>query len=160
LCSLYLKLWSEDCPFYLASTLQYDEKKPQVCVRANKLIKEGERIRGLDAFGAALSRKTVQKLEKEGKDFSLMYGEMVKVIIGPLQYVNSDCEPNAWIKWIDPGSVGIKALRDIKPHEEILLKYGRGFFGPGNAECRCLTCEKRHGRCTEQDSESEDDIEY
>lgn len=38
--------------------------------------------------------------------------------------------------------VGIKTLNKVEKNEELLVRYGRDFFGVDNANCECKSCER------------------
>ena len=61
------------------------------------------------------------------------------VMMGPLSFANSDCGNNAaYVTSRDsPGVIRLKAIRSIKPGEEITTFYGEKFFGPNRQFCKC-----------------------
>ena len=62
------------------------------------------------------------------------------VLLGPLRFVNSDCNPNCEFDFSSlSGIVQLRTKRRVKPGDEILVKYGPEFFELN--ECRCRTCE-------------------
>jgi SET domain-containing protein len=63
------------------------------------------------------------------------------------RYANHSCNPNAEpVIW--RGRVFIKALRDIKPGEEITYDYGTDYLKNviGRANCRCPRCRRRRAK--------------
>ena len=63
------------------------------------------------------------------------------------RYANHSCNPNAEpVVW--RGRVFIKALRDIKPGEEIAYDYGTDYLKNviGRSNCRCPRCRRRRAR--------------
>lgn len=80
------------------------------------------------------------------RDFSLLKsdrnGEML--FLGPGRFMNHDCDPN--VKMEKQGRVmRFVVRRRIRAGEELTSYYGNDYFGLGNRECLCATCE-RQGR--------------
>ena len=70
---------------------------------------------------------------------SVRTGEQL-LLIGPLRFVNSDCNPNVEYDFAgDSGFVKLRVKRRILPGDELLVKYGPEFFDSN--ECRCRTCD-------------------
>ena len=78
-------------------------------------------------------------------DLSVMSSERTGeqlFLLGPVRFVNSDCQPNAEFDFSgDSGTVKLKVKRRISPGDEILVKYGDDFFEVN--ECNCRTCKLR-----------------
>ena len=146
--SLYYMSLSQNAPFEYAETSQYDRLERQICVKARRLIRKREKIAHLVAVAAPLTREDVCRLESQGNDFSLIetYSNSTHrthLLLGPTQYVNSDCKPNARLTSNGLCRVGIEALRQIHPGEEICVYYGRQYFDPFKDPCCCKTCDGR-----------------
>ena len=63
------------------------------------------------------------------------------------RYANHSCNPNAEpVVW--QGRVFIKALRNIKPGEEITYDYGTDYLKNviGRSNCKCSRCRRRRAR--------------
>ena len=74
---------------------------------------------------------SIMSSERTGKQF---------ILLGPVWFVNSDCDPNAEYDFSsEDGIVQLRVKRRIKPGDEIFVKYGPHFF-EFNA-CLCRTCE-------------------
>ena len=74
---------------------------------------------------------SIMSSERTGKQF---------ILLGPIRFVNSDCEPNAEYDFSsEDGIIQLRVKRRIKPGDEIFVKYGPHFF-EFNA-CLCRTCE-------------------
>jgi SET domain-containing protein len=63
------------------------------------------------------------------------------------RYANHSCRPNAETV-IYRGQVRIKAMRRIKPGDEITYHYGKDYYEAyiGKARCKCVTCKLRRAR--------------
>jgi hypothetical protein len=63
------------------------------------------------------------------------------------RYANHSCRPNAESDVVK-GKVLIKAMRRIKPGDEITYHYGKDYYDAyiGKARCRCVTCTLRRAR--------------
>src|SRR5215471_5515333 len=63
------------------------------------------------------------------------------------RYINHSCRPNAepyFVKHV----IKIRALRNIKPDEEITYNYGRGYFDCfiKAVGCKCIACLKKKAK--------------
>ena len=76
-------------------------------------------------------------------DLSVMSSERTGetlLLLGPLRFLNSDCEPNCEYDYSsDSGFVQLRVRRRVNPGDELFVKYGPEFF-EANA-CRCRTCD-------------------
>jgi uncharacterized protein len=63
------------------------------------------------------------------------------------RYVNHSCNPNAET-YTYGGHVFIRALRNIKPDEEITFDYGIDYLNNviGRSRCQCSRCRRRRAR--------------
>jgi uncharacterized protein len=63
------------------------------------------------------------------------------------RYINHSCRPNAeayFVKHV----IKIRAIKNIKPGDEITYHYGRNYFDAfiKDAGCRCLACGRRSAK--------------
>ena len=72
-------------------------------------------------------------------------GNAAGLFLGPGRFVNHDCDANTQFKNFEGREqrVGFVATRNISRGEEITTFYGRDYFGDGNENCLCKTCETR-----------------
>ncbi|EGT48120.1 CBN-SET-4 protein [Caenorhabditis brenneri] len=106
----------------------------------------GDKIERLSGVVCLLSQSEEKVLlQPEGSDFSVMYSTRKRcstLWLGPGAYINHDCKPTC--EFVSHGSTAhIRVLRDIEPGHEITCYYGSEFFGPGNADCECSTCDDK-----------------
>ena len=68
-------------------------------------------------------------------------------MLGPVRFVNSDCNPNAEYDFSSENKVvKLRSLRSINPKEEILVKYSEDFF-----ESYCCLCRSCQSKTSEKD---------
>ncbi|KAJ2808275.1 histone lysine methyltransferase Set9 [Coemansia guatemalensis] len=94
---------------------------------------------------AKLSDPEIKRMEHESADFSVMWWSKKKsmcLFLGPARFVNHDCDSNCRFTALGSDAICFQALRTIEPGEEITTHYGSSYFGDGNCECLCATCEK------------------
>jgi SET domain-containing protein len=60
------------------------------------------------------------------------------------RYINHSCRPNAEV-YIVGHAIKIRAIRNIKPGDEITYNYGRNYFEAfiTKSGCRCAACARR-----------------
>jgi uncharacterized protein len=60
------------------------------------------------------------------------------------RYINHSCRPNAEV-YIVKHAIKIRAIRNIKPGDEITYNYGRNYFEAfiTKSGCRCTACARR-----------------
>lgn len=63
------------------------------------------------------------------------------IFLGPGRFMNHDCNNNVHMRH-EAKSVIFTALRPIRAGEELTSSYGKSYFGEGNRECLCATCER------------------
>ena len=64
------------------------------------------------------------------------------LLLGPVRFVNSDCEPNCEYDFSsESGIIQLSVKKKINPGDELFVKYGPDFFD--NNACLCRTCELR-----------------
>ena len=64
-------------------------------------------------------------------------------MLGPASFINHSCEPN--VEFVCSGTkaktiVKVKALENIMPGAQLLVKYSDDYFGEGNVDCLCQKC--------------------
>lgn len=123
----------------------------------------GDVIERLEGVIAEIAKgRELEILVPGVNDFSVMYSTRkgcAQLWLGPAAYLNHDCTPNCRIIPTGRDTAYVKVLRPIAPGDELLVFYGQNFFGPQNAHCLCVTCEKTErggfsaGDADDQDSE-------
>jgi SET domain-containing protein len=116
---------------------------------ATKPIKKKSRI--AEYKGPILDQKEADRAERRGNRY-LYEVSTHRTIDGTprsnvARYANHSCNPNAEsIVW--RGRVFIKALRDIKPGEEITYDYGTDYLKNviGRSNCKCSRCRRRRAK--------------
>jgi SET domain-containing protein len=116
---------------------------------ATKPIKKRSRI--AEYKGPLLDFKTAEKAENRGNRYLYEISKNF-TIDGSLRsnvarYANHSCNPNA-DTYAVKHRVFIRALRDIKPGEEIVYDYGTDYLKNviGRSNCKCSRCRKRRNR--------------
>ncbi|HZT26186.1 MAG TPA: SET domain-containing protein [Pseudolabrys sp.] len=116
---------------------------------ATRPIKKKTRI--MEYVGPILNREQAERAERRGNKY-LFEITPNRTIDGTLRrniarYANHSCNPNCEpIVW--RGRVFVKALRNIKPGEELVYHYGMDYLRNviGLANCRCSRCRRRRAR--------------
>jgi uncharacterized protein len=63
------------------------------------------------------------------------------------RYINHSCRPNAEVYFVKH-VIKIRAIRNIKPEEEITYNYGRGYFDCfiKSVGCKCIACLRKRAK--------------
>jgi SET domain-containing protein len=63
------------------------------------------------------------------------------------RYINHSCRPNAEVYFVKH-AIRIRAIRNVKPGEEITYHYGRNYFVAfiKPAGCKCLACARKRAK--------------
>lgn len=134
-----------DCPFEVSTTNRYTIVTHEAATTARRFIKKGDVIKYLCGSLVPLTVDEEQDLDLTRRDFSIVMSSRRKapsIFLGPARFANHDCNANA--RLVTRGSDGMEvvAARDIEVGDEITVTYGDNYFGDGNCECLCATCEK------------------
>lgn len=140
----YINIWLPDCPFEVSTTNRYTIITHEAAVTARRFIKRNDSIRYLCGYLVSMSSEEEKDLDLTRRDFSIVMTSRKKtssLFLGPARFANHDCDANA--RLVTQGSDGMQvvAVRDIQLGEEITVTYGENYFGDGNCECLCKTCE-------------------
>ncbi|KAJ1972047.1 histone lysine methyltransferase Set9 [Dimargaris xerosporica] len=115
------------------------------CILATKSWQVGDTIVSCSGAIAWLSERAMNEFETANADFSVMWWsrrQMYGLFLGPARFVNHDCYPNCTFLPMPGHIVSFKVIRPIRPGEEITTSYGDDYFGNGNCDCRCASCER------------------
>ena len=140
----YLKLLLPDCPFDVSATARYTGAMHDTCLRARKHIAKGSTIKYLNGTLVCITPDEEDALALDGLDFSIAASDLtgLSTLLGPARFLNHDCQSNAClVTVVRSREVQVIAKANILPGEEITVDYGNDYFGPGNEECLCQTCE-------------------
>ena len=114
-------------------------------VLATKGCSERKMIKGLDGssrdINEDLEAELMQRMVSTNCIIKSERTKTVRVMIGPICFLNHDCKPNSQFVSLSKKLVGLQALRDIQPGEELTISYGTDNFGRENKNCECKTCE-------------------
>ena len=120
---------------------------------ATKLIKKRSRI--AEYKGPLLPTKAAERAERSGNKYLYEINSRWTIDGTPrgnlARYSNHSCNPNA--EAYDVGHRAfIRALRNIKPGEEIVYHYGMDYLRNviGISNCRCSRCRGRKARKARQ----------
>jgi uncharacterized protein len=116
---------------------------------ATRAIKKKSRI--VEYKGPILDHETALKVEARGNRYLFEVSKQRTIDGTPrsnvARYANHSCNPNSEpVIW--RGRVFIKAVRNIKPGEEIVYDYGTDYLKNviGRANCKCSRCRRRRIR--------------
>ncbi|KAL0635734.1 histone lysine methyltransferase Set9 [Maublancomyces gigas] len=160
----YLSMYSPDAGFEVSSTNRYNPLCPEACVISRRAFRRGEPIKYLTGAMVRMSSAEEDAFTHGATDFSIIYSSRVggmSLLLGPARFVNHDCEPNAKFVTTNKDNVTLLLERDIDVGEELTVKYADDYFGEGNKECLCRTCEvqMRNGWAGDGACTTEDDYE-
>ncbi|MCJ1229766.1 Histone-lysine N-methyltransferase set9 [Toensbergia leucococca] len=142
----YINIWLPDCPFEVSTTNRYTIITQEASTTARRSIKKGDLVKYLSGNLVAMTSEEEKDLDLTRRDFSIVMSSRKKtpsLFLGPARFANHDCEANA--RLVTRGSEGMQvvAVRDIEVNEEITVTYGDNYFGEGNCECLCNSCENK-----------------
>jgi SET domain-containing protein len=116
---------------------------------ATRPIKKRSRI--MEYRGPILDHEAALKAETRGNKYLYEVSKQRTIDGTPrsnvARYANHSCNPNAEsVIW--RGRVFIKALRTIKPGEEIVYDYGTDYLKNviGRSRCKCSRCRRRRAK--------------
>lgn len=143
----YVLTYARECGFGVEVSDRYKARSgsDEACVVARRPFGEGDEIRYLTGVLVALSDEDLDQLRADGenRDFSILNSSRLGtncLMLGPARFVNHDCSANA--KFVScRGTMTVYAKRPIAVGEEITVEYAKNYFGRGNRECLCATCE-------------------
>ena len=140
----YISIWMPDCPFEVSTTNRYTIIAQEAAITARRSIKKGDAVKYLVGNLVAMTPDEEKDLDLTRRDFSIVMSSRKKtpsLFLGPARFANHDCNANA--RLVTRGSEGMQvvAVRDIEVGDEITVTYGDNYFGEGNCECLCVTCE-------------------
>ncbi len=116
---------------------------------ATRPIRKRSRI--AEYKGRLLSTKQAEKLENSGNRYLYEINKRWTIDGAPrsniARYANHSCNPNAE-SYDVKRRVFIRALRNIKPGEEIVYDYGIDYLKNviGRANCKCSRCRRRRAK--------------
>lgn len=141
----YVNIWQPDCPFEVSTTNRYTIVTQEAATTARRFIKKNDPIKYLCGYLVSMTPEEEGILDQSKRDFSIVMSSRKKtasLFMGPARFANHDCNANARLVTMGYDGMQIVAVRDIKLGEEITVTYGDSYFGEGNRECLCETCEK------------------
>ncbi|KAI8616586.1 hypothetical protein BC830DRAFT_1063279, partial [Chytriomyces sp. MP71] len=140
----YFCMYLPSAGFEIARTLRYKNSgKIEACIISTKKWQSGDEIRHCSGYIAELTEQDEKHLAN--RDFSVMYSTRkgcMCLFLGPARFVNHDCSPNCKFIPTGPNAICFKVIKDIDVGDEITTFYGADYFGIGNCECLCATCER------------------
>jgi len=116
---------------------------------ATRPIRKKSRI--AEYRGPILDQEEAERAERRGNRYLYEVSKNRTIDGTPrynvARYANHSCNPNAEsVIW--RGRVFLKALRNIKPGEEIVYDYGTDYLKNviGRSNCKCSRCRRRRAR--------------
>jgi hypothetical protein len=112
-------------------------------------IKKREKI--AEYKGPRVNAEVAGRLERRGNRYLYEINKQITIDGTPrsnvARYANHSCNPNAET-YTYGGRVFIRALRKIKPDEEITYDYGNDYLKwvIGRSRCQCRRCRRRRAR--------------
>jgi [histone H4]-N-methyl-L-lysine20 N-methyltransferase len=141
----YVYMYMTDCPWEVSTTNRYTITTYEAAVTARRRIKQGETIKYLTGTLVPLTAEEDTDLELTQRNFSIVVSSRKKnssIFLGPARFSNHDCDANGRLVTRGTDGMEVIAMKNIEVGDEITVSYGDDYFGRGNIECLCHTCEK------------------
>lgn len=137
-------MYCTDCPWEVSTTNRYTITTWEAAVTARQRIKQNQTIQYLVGTLVPLTAEESAELDTTNRNFSIVLSGRKKnssIFLGPARFANHDCNANARLVPKGDDSMVVMATTNIEVGDEITVSYGDDYFGPGNIECLCHTCE-------------------
>ncbi|GBC00248.1 hypothetical protein RclHR1_00380016 [Rhizophagus clarus] len=142
----YFEMYLPNAGCEISETPRYSgSDKREACIIATKKWQVGDEIKYCTGVLVPITSEEERALEG-GRDFSIMWStrkDCMCLLLGPARFVNHDCNPNTHFIATGQNTISFKLLRDVAVGEELTAHYGENYFGQGNEECLCVTCEQK-----------------
>ena len=141
----YLEIYLPNAGFEVSTTNRYlrASDKPEACIISLRNWIPGEIIAHLRGATVILTREEDAQFQANGQDFSILHSSRLNAMclfLGPARFVNHDCHSNTTFT-ATREAVTLKVRKPIQKGEEVTTYYGANYFGEGNCECLCHSCE-------------------
>ncbi|KAH9957925.1 hypothetical protein BC827DRAFT_1106239, partial [Russula dissimulans] len=154
--SRYMELYLPSGSIEIAHTQRYSHRtgKSELCILATRTLAPGTVLSELKGSmadlteGDELELKRTDRRNSQGgirRDFSVIHSKQLKknhLFLGPARFVNHDCDNNCEL-FREGRYITFRVVKPVAVGEEVTAHYGDGYFGRGNRDCLCETCEKR-----------------
>lgn len=116
--------------------------KEEYSLIATRYIPSNTPIRNCLATLTRITAKQDKKLTDSNNDWSVLtsLSSGTRIFLGPARFANHDCDYNCELQR-NKDHINLVTRRSIRKGEEVLLNYGRHYFGENNENCFCRTCE-------------------
>jgi histone-lysine N-methyltransferase SUV420H len=141
----YIAMYQTDCAWEVSTTNRYTITTYEAAVTARRRIRQGDRIRYLTGTLVPLTTEESAELDMSNRNFSIVVSGRKKnssIFLGPARFANHDCDANGRLVPHGENGMEVVAMKNIEVGDEITVSYGDDYFGPGNMDCLCHTCEQ------------------
>ncbi|TPX31419.1 hypothetical protein SmJEL517_g05258 [Synchytrium microbalum] len=141
----YLKMFHPEAGYEVAPTSRYMpvSGRMEACLIACKPFKKGDILEYCTGVFTHLTPEDEEYAKF--RDFSLISLSSRKkdsLFLGPARFVNHDCDSNMQFRFIGKDSLSFEIIKDVAVGDELTTFYSPHYFGDGNRECLCQTCEE------------------
>ena len=140
----YIAMYMTDCPWEVSTTNRYTIVTYEAAVTARRRIKQGDTVKYLTGTLVPLTVEESADLDLTNRNFSIVVSSRKKnssIFLGPARFANHDCDANGRLVTRGIDGMEVVAMKNIEVGDEITVSYGDDYFGPGNIDCLCHTCE-------------------
>lgn len=142
--NLYLLFLHDSCNVHMQETDRYSsDRNKGVKIVAKVNIEAHTNINNLFGVYLPVTSDVENYLCQNNLDFSMIITESKSntsnLLLGSIAFVNHDCKPNCFYKYVRKDMAIIRTSKDIKAGEEVLVRYSNHYFDDN--ECECQTCK-------------------
>ncbi|KIV81796.1 hypothetical protein PV11_03950 [Exophiala sideris] len=140
----YIAMYQTDCPWEVSTTNRYTITTYEAAVTARRRIRQGDTVKYLVGTLVPLTTEESAELDLSNRNFSIVVSARKKnssIFLGPARFANHDCDANGRLVTRGNDGMEVVAVKNIDIGDEITVSYGDNYFGPGNIDCLCHTCE-------------------
>ncbi|OAG44531.1 hypothetical protein AYO21_01021 [Fonsecaea monophora] len=141
----YIEMYQTDCAWEVSTTNRYTITTYEAAVTARRRIRQGDTIKYLTGTLVPLTTEESADLDLTNRNFSIVVSSRKKnssIFLGPARFANHDCDANGRLVTRGENGMEVVAMKNIEVGDEITVSYGDDYFGPGNIDCLCHTCEQ------------------